>query len=270
MKYSLELVLALPFAWLPKRYWQSIDLPVPNVAFASSLIGLFAGFAIGIRGYFAYLTALYASPGASILEISKQQVAGKLPETLEVSGVPMTLGILAPITFALATPMGLLATYLVLSGFFRVVEWYIGEPGGDPLLTGIDALGRRLFGRHQVNSAQRERTRLEGAEEPDRRYDGEWAGLTGVDFVVVAARRKPGWTKGTWVITSEGWFKLGEPFDRPMPQGIRTIYPLTLENTLEVLRKGVSYELPPLRKGANPAKAGYHKKDDTSPRPQAS
>ena len=70
------------------------------------------------------------------------------------------------------------------------------------------------------------------ADEPDRRYDGEWAGLTGVDFVIVAARRKPGWTKGTWVTTeNDGWFVLGEPFDRPMPNGLRTIYPLTAQTT---------------------------------------
>jgi hypothetical protein len=81
-----------------------------------------------------------------------------------------------------------------------------------------------------------------------------------VDYVVVAARRKPGWTKGTWVVTNDGWFTLGEPFDRPMPNGLRTVYPLTLQtSTLEVLRKGVSYELPPLRKTpVNPATAGHH------------
>jgi hypothetical protein len=256
VKYWLELIIALPFAWLPKRYWQSIDLPVQNVAFASSLLGLLAGFAIGIRGYFSYLVALYSSPGASILEISKQQVAGKLPETVDVSGVPAALGILAPITFALATPVGLLATYLVLTGFFRVTAWYTGEPGGDPLLTGIDALGRRMFGRHQHRSAQRERTRLEGAEEPDRLYEGAWADLPDATYVVVAARRKPGWTKGTWVITSDGWYTLGEPFDRPLPQGIRTVYPLTVQGaTLDVLRKGVSYELPKLRSSRRAAPA---------------
>ena len=270
MRYWFELVVALPFAWLPKRYWQSVDLPVPNVAFASSMIGLFAGFAIGIRGYFQYLVALYSSKGASILEISKQQVAGALPETAEVSAIPMTLGILAPISFALATPIGLLATYLVLTNFFRVIEWYIGEPGGDPILTGLDSLARRLFGRHQVKSARRERERLEGKEEPDRRYEGTWADMPEVDFVIVAARRKPRWTKGTWIITAtDGWYTLGEPFDRPLPQGVRTIYPLTLQTTtLDVLRKGEPYELPPLRKGGDPGPR--KKKPDTSPPPEAS
>ena len=48
---------------------------------------------------------------------------------------------------------------------------------------------------------------------------------------------------GTWVITNDGWFTLGEPFDRPTPNGLRTVYPLTLQTTtLAVHRKGVSYQ----------------------------
>ena len=43
------------------------------------------------------------------------------------------------------------------------------------------------------------------------------------------------------MITDDGWFTLGEPFDRPTPNGLRTVYPLTLQTTtLDVLRKGVS------------------------------
>ena len=78
--------------------------------------------------------------------------------------------------------------------------------------------------------------------------------------MVVAARRKPGWVTGTWVITNDGWFTLGEPFDRPTPNGLRTVYPLTLQtSTLEVLRKGVSYELPPLRSTrVHPPHGGHH------------
>jgi hypothetical protein len=32
-----------------------------------------------------------------------------------------------------------------------------------------------------------------------------------------------------------------------MPNGLRTIYPLTAQTTLEAVRKSVSYELPPMR-----------------------
>jgi hypothetical protein len=130
------------------------------------------------------------------------------------------------------------------------------------MLTGLDHLWRRLRSDARARSERDARLALEKIDEPDRRYHGEWAGLPDVTYVVVAARRKPGWTKGTWVITSDGWFTLGEPFDRPMPNGLRTVYPLTLQtSTLEVLRKGVSYELPPLRKApgqmANRLRQGY-------------
>ena len=77
--------------------------------------------------------------------------------------------------------------------------------------------------------------------------------------MIVAARRKPDWQKGTFVVTSDGWFTLGEPFDRPTPNGLRTIYPLMLQTTPDVVRKAVTYELPPLRQTrANPPKGGHH------------
>jgi hypothetical protein len=251
----LYALLALPFTLLPRRYWQSFDLPVTNMAPASGFVVLFAGFAIGIPGYFAFLERLGRVQGLSILEISKQQIEGKLPETAAVSSVPSAVYAIAPLAFAL-TPLGLLASYMVLSSVFRIAASYIDEAHGDPLLTGLDALGRRLFTSRQQRTARAAREKLEGVVEPDRRYDGEWAGLAGVDFVIVSARRKPDWTKGTFVITSEGWFTLGEPFDRPMPNGVRTVYPLTLQTTPDVVRKSVNYELPPLRQSGKAAKPG--------------
>jgi hypothetical protein len=240
-------VLALPAALLPKRYWQSIDLPVPNVAPLSSLLTMLAGFAIGIRGYFAFLERLRHVSGVSIMDISKAQIEGRLPETANVSAIPTALAAMAPITFALFTPLGLVATYFVLSGLIRSVAAYIDEAHGDPILTGVDWAARTLVTSRQQRSARVKRAELENIDEPDRRYDGAWAGLTGVDFVIVSARRKPGWTKGTWVTTDDGWFVLGEPFDRPMPNGLRTVYPLTAQNTLEAVRKSVPYQLPRLR-----------------------
>jgi hypothetical protein len=243
----LGAIVALPFTLLPRRYWQSFDLPVLNMAPLSGIVMVFVGCALGIRGYFGYLEQLRQAKGISILEISQAQVAGQVPETAAVSAIPMATAALAPVSFALFTPLGLFATYLVLSSIVRAASSYTGEPHGDPILTGVDWLGRRLFTARQARSVRVSREKLEGGEEPDRRYDGEWAGLKGVDFVVVAARRKPGWSKGTFVITGEGWFTLGEPFDRPTPNGLRTIYPLTLQTTPDVVRKSVNYELPPLR-----------------------
>ena len=126
------------------------------------------------------------------------------------------------------------------------------RPHGDPILTLIDSTWRGLLKKQHVTRQRNDWLALERDDEPDRRYDGEWAGLPGVDFVIVSARRKPGWTKGTYVVTTDGSFVLGDPYDRPMPNGLRTVYPLTEHKTLEVLRRGVSYELPPLRR--NPPK----------------
>jgi hypothetical protein len=243
----IDRLLAIPCALLPKRYWQSFDLPMANMAPTSSMVTMLAGFAIGIPGFYGYLARLQQAKAASILEISKMQVAGQLPETEDVSAIPSVLFATAPVTYALFTPLGLFCTYLVVSGLVRVAASYIDEAHGDPVLTGIDSLARRVFTSRQERSVRDARLKLEKVDEPDRRYDGEWAGLNGVDFVIVAARRKPAWTKGTWVITDDGWFVLGEPFDRPMPNGLRTVYPLTAQTTLEPVRKSVQYALPPLR-----------------------
>ena len=259
MRSLIDGVIALPLTLLPRRYWQSVDLPVASMAPLSGFVMLITGFVIGFTGYFAYLDKLRGVSGLSILEISELQVAGKLPETAAVSGAPSGIYMTAPFAFALFSPLGLFATYLVVSSIFRIASSYIDEAHGDPVLTAADAIARRAFGSHQHRTARLSRERLEGAVEPDRRYDGAWAGLSGVDFVIVSARRKPDWTKGTCVITDDGWFTLGEPFDRPTANGLRTIYPLILQKTPDVVRRSVAYTLPPVRQGA--AKDGHHNWD---------
>jgi len=255
MRSLIDSLLAIPCALLPKRYWQSFDLPMANMAPVSSWVTMLGGVIIGVPGYFAYLERLRGAKGVSILDISKAQIEGRLPETAEVSAIPGVLYMTAPLQF-LFTPLGFIAAYMVFTGLVRVAASYIDEAHGDPILSGADWLGRRLFTSRPQRIVRVERAKLEKIDEPDRRYDGEWAGLAGVDFVIVSSRRKPGWTKGTWVTTDDGWFVLGEPFDRPMPNGLRTIYPLTVQNTLEVVRKSVPYKLPPMRSSppARPAK----------------
>lgn len=226
MRALVAYPLAILAGFLPKRYWEEIDLPIRNVAFASAILTFFAGTTLGIIGYFAFLEYVLA-----------QRLWTAPPVMITVY-----------ISYVFLTPRGLFSMYLVGSGVIRFMSWHIGEPHGDPILTGIDALWHRARSTRRAQSELNARLALEKTDEPDRRYEGAWAGLEGVDYVVVAARRKPGWIKGTWVITNDGWFTLGEPFDRPMPNGLRTVYPLTLQTTtLDVLRKGVSYELPPLR-----------------------
>jgi len=221
----IDYFLAIPLALLPRRRWDDVDLPIQNVALASSLITCLGGAAIGITGFFSYMADVLAQR--------------------EWTAPPMMIYVY--VTYLFATPRGLISLYFTISGMLRAVACYIDEPFGDPLLTAADSAISRRRSSHRERSSRAEREKLERADEPDRRYDGEWAGLSGVDFVIVSARRKPEWTRGTWVISSDGWFVLGEPFDRPMPNGLRTVYPLTSQNTLEPVRKSVQYELPPLR-----------------------
>ena len=230
MRVLVDYPLAVLAGLLPKRRWDAIDLPIQNVALASGLVTFFSGAALGITGYFAHMERALA------------QREFTLP--------PFMLAEF--IYYVWLTPRGFFSMYLLLSGGVRGIAAWLEDPFGDPVLTGLDELVSRSSRSQRQRSERGTRQRLEGAEEPDRRYDGNWAGLPGVDFVIVSARRKPGWTKGTYVMTSDGWYVLGDPFDRPMPNGLRTVYPLTEHKTLEVLRKGVSYELPPLRTAARP------------------
>jgi hypothetical protein len=161
---------------------------------------------------------------------------------------------LSPLAFFVATPAGWLTIYLGLTAVVRALAAWFDDPVGDPLLTGLDALQAR--GRAAAR-ARRERVaqeRAEGPEQPDRLHPAAWAGVSDAEFVVVSSRRKPDWTKGTFVITSGKWYTLGEPFPLDLPEGMRTIYPLAAQTGGEVLRRGVPYELPPLQPDAGPAR----------------
>ena len=225
MRGIVDLVIALPFALLPRRRWDDVNLPVQNVVLASSLLTCLGGAAFGITGFFAHMAFILAQR--------------------EWTAPPMMIYVF--IGYLIGTWRGVLSLYFTFTGMLRAIGWLVDEPFGDPILTGLDNLISRGRVSQRQRSARVAREKLEGKDEPDRRYPGEWAGLPDVDFVIVAARRKPGWTKGTWVITDAGWFVLGEPFDRPTPNGLRCIYPLTVQNTLEAVRKSVQYQLPPLR-----------------------
>jgi hypothetical protein len=65
---------------------------------------------------------------------------------------------------------------------------------------------------------------------------------------VIASRRKTGWDAGTIVVTPGAWYRLGEPYDVDLPQGLRTAYPMTPIEMTAVLRRWVSYSLPALQR----------------------
>ena len=198
----VDRLLAIPCALLPKRYWQSFDLPMPNMAPLSSWLTMLGGFVIGVPGYFAFLERLRGIKGVSILEISKAQVEGTAARDRGGQRHPERALHDSRRCSSCSRRSDCSPAYMVLSGLVRVVASYIDEAHGDPILSGARLARAAGCSRHDSNAIVRvERAKLERTDEPDRRYDGEWAGLTGVDFVIVSARRKPGWTKGTWVIT---------------------------------------------------------------------
>lgn len=221
----IDLMAALLAGVLPRRHWSALDVPIADWATLSGMLTLLAGCALGITGFFAYMTRM-------------------LESAFFVPSPYMMVGFAGYVFF---TPRGLFSLYLAGSGLARAMSGWIGEPFGDPVLTGVDTVVHRTRTASTSRSLQAARTRAEGADEPDRRYPGAWADLPEVEFVIVAARRKPGWTAGTFIVTADGWFTLGPPFDRPMPQGIRTVYPLAPLTTMDVMRRGVAYDLPPLR-----------------------
>lgn len=215
----LAALAALLAAFLPFRWWDRYpSLQIERFALTSALLTVMAGFAVGAFGFVEFLR----SGGAK--------------------GAPMY----ATVVFGLTTPVGLLATYLILSGIFRTATAYVEDWYGDPLLTAVVTATISKRDRRRHEAARGDRLHREGIEVPDRRYPGEWAGLPQAEYVIVAARRKDGWDAGVAVITSEKPYQLGAPFDKQTREGLRTIYPLLPYEAGTVIRRSVAYDLPPL------------------------
>jgi hypothetical protein len=254
----LRALLAVPAAFLPRRHWNSFDsLPVERAAPASGVLTMLGGLYAGGHGLIAYLNRAANASIDGTFNLIGRQSRGEAPPSADITTLDLqTLSVFSFFGFLLFTPLGLLSLYLALSGAARAISGWFEQPFGDPLLTGVDAAGVRTSRLARTRRADAARARAEGAEVPDRLYTGDWAGLEGVDFVVVASRRKPDWTRGTFVLTSDKWYTLGEPFDLLLPQGLRTVYPLTEQKVTEVLRRGVRYDLPPLSRAPAPRRSG--------------
>ena len=217
----LAALAAIPAAFLPSRWWSRYPtLQIERFALAPALLTVTGGFAVGVAGFFGFLRA---------------------------GGATGVSPVYAPFIFGLTTPVGILATYLILSGIFRTATAYVEDWYGDPLLTAIVMATISTRDRRRENAARTDRLRREGVEVPDRLYSGEWAGLPQAEYVVVASRRKEGWDAGVVVLTGDKPYKLGAPFDQPTREGLRTVYPLMPYEHGSVIRRSVTYELPPLR-----------------------
>jgi hypothetical protein len=258
-----ESLVAMALAFAPQRYWSSLpDYPIHRMAVFSGFVTIFAAIALGTRGFFIYIYRVAQATDGLIVKIAEKQLTGELLCDPMYNIAPLGVNMLSPIAFLAATPMGLLSSYLMITGISRTFTAGFGDPSGDPLLTFIDSLVRRSVSDTRAGQERRAREARDGPETPDRLFTGAWAGLDDVDFVVVSSRRKPEWDKGTFVITEDTWFMLGAPFDMETPHGLRTVYPLTEHKALDVLRRGVPYVLPALSK--TPRRQG---KDSGAPAP---
>ena len=232
----------------PRRVWPRLDarLPIERAAAPAGIITLSIGFAIGVRGFFAF-AGLQADANNTwmIQQFSKPSTGNDAA----IAMVPYGMSILTLFIFLFFTPIGLLSLYIVVSGTLRTIAATVDDAGGDPILSGLHWAATTVAVRYTRNRQRSRREELEGPEAPDLLQTGEWAGLPAVDYVVLASRRKAEWTAGAIILTSTDWYKLGAPFDVQTPAGMRTAYPLMKMNAVEVVRRGIQYELPRLARG---------------------
>jgi hypothetical protein len=240
-------VLAIVLCLLPGRYWPRFEaFPLARVAIVSAGLTIGVGIVFGTTSYVAYQYAAAFHTNEAVLHFAERQTRGEVPANVPVEAP--TLRMLSVLSFPgfFLTPLGLASMYILLSGILRFASVVVSHPFGDPLLTTIDAAARHAATRVRGSWRRRRRARLEGPDVPDRLVTGRRAGMPDADYVVIASRRKEGWTRGAFVMTPDTWYRLGEPFDIRLPAGLRTAYPLTALQTTEVVRRGVRYELPPL------------------------
>jgi hypothetical protein len=222
-------------AFLPARHWARWDLPAAPLALVSAASTVAAGCLLGLDGYLRYAGRV----GEILAPLSGETGDG-------IFSVGMGMSALSLPTFALFTPLGLLCTYLVLSGIARVTMVLAGTPGGDPVLALADGWlhGRRRDRARETAAA--DRAALEGPEVADILTPGSELGFPDAEWVVVASRVKPGWQPGVIVVTTDRWWRIGAACDRRRPEGLRALYPLHAVAAAEVIRRSVYYDHPQL------------------------
>jgi len=238
-------LLALIVCAAPRRIWDRIDprFPLRRAATASGVLTLAGGFFFGVDQFLKFGGRLADANNTWMLhQLSKP--AG--PNDAQVGFVPYGISVVTVFIFLFFTPAGLASMYLVISGAARAISAVVDDPRGDPLISLADWIGTTAWTRNRDERQKIARERQEGADAPDVLRTGDWAELHGVDYVVLSARRKPDWHAGAIVLTSTDWYRLGVPFDMETPAGLRTAYPLTKMETVEVVRRGIQYELPRL------------------------
>ena len=212
-------------------------------AFAA-IVTLLAGVTIGEVGFFRFAHQAASANNALMLEIAGRQASGTMGGQDITGAAPVALTMLSSITFAIGTPLGWLATYLVLTGLVRGLAAAAGERRGDPIVGLTRRIIARWRRRRREMRIEAAHAALAGPEVADRVVDAARFGIEGAVLVVVASRPKPEWTAGTVLDCGDRWLAVGEAVERSLPVGLRTLYPLADIPAASVFRRIVRYELP--------------------------
>ncbi len=202
---GLRFFTAMLASVLPARLWGRLpaSFEMARASFACGLLFFFLGAGVGVPGFFEHAGYLVSAANEATLKLAEQQIASGMKEG-DPREVRFQTGMnaLAIFTFLLLTPKGWLTMYLSGTGGFRMAAAWFDDPVGDPVLTGLDQLLCRRRERRTIRDARETRAALEGPETPDRIVSAEKADIPGCDFVIVSARRKPGWERGGVVYTA--------------------------------------------------------------------
>lgn len=236
----MESLVGIFRCFLPVRYWQEMR----RGAYLSILLTAALGVRIGYAGFFE-LAQKTGEDGAKLaLKVGGPGGGVKGMDQTTAVAAALQGSALVPFAFFLFTPMGWLADYLFISAVFRGISLAGDHPWGDPILTVIDNVvrGKRADSLAKRQAAERELA--EGPEVPDQILECRKFAGKDADFVVVASRRKEGWTLLTTVIADSVRLRIGDPLERNVNGLLRTCYPLKVIRDLQVDRRIVHYEWP--------------------------
>ena len=216
-----------------------------RAALFSGMVEFAAAMAIAIPAYLAFAQAGASQAVDAMLASNGWRTAtNQSGSTVAGAQLQWVSQFFGPLTFVVATPIGALSLYLVVTSFIRIISAWVDDPHGDPLLTFADWLLFRSKTKREMRQKKELRESLEGAEVHDRVVTGAKAGIPDAELVVITSRFKPGWVKGAFIITDDKWYRLAEPVHRDTPNGLRTLYPMSEVRDLEVLRNGIPYRMP--------------------------
>lgn len=210
----------------------------------AAVVTLLSGVVVGEIGFLRFARQVASANNELMLEIAARQSSGALGGEAITGAAPVALSMLSAITFAVATPLGWLASYLIVTGLVRSVAAAVGERRGDPIVALAASILRTRRIRRAASREILAHDALAGPAVADRVVSPARVGIEGADLVVVASRPKPDWTPGTVLDCGGRWLSVGPAEQRSLAVGLRTLYPLSHLPDATVLRRVIRYELP--------------------------